>query len=532
MTSVLLSKSSSNKAGDQELLTGKNKSGEEEARAFLTFSSGGEDASVAEQGLCQRRRRLSGGQLSALTVCLLVLVGALAIAITCLELYHRREIDHLQTDLVALRRDVDSLKRRVLEEDLLNDLKLFEDAVNAEEAASDDEEEDDEEDEEDEDLDDVNYYGDEEDEDPSRHGKFHEKYEEMLKRPKRESESAVPVIAQSYGAHNKTGPSEGLRLYESLVAGGGRGEPHEVTEDPIKDYHRASPVWTSKHQRKHHREVEQQPQYHRHHAQSGTTQKPSSIISRRSRVMETDDDDTRRQTLSNNRLMFQTGAKQSTVPPPLDGEVVVRVYQDPKEIPQVRAGDAYNHGKPRRWKKRHPTKKTLENLQEEPRQPSSVGRRRMPAAHFHGDSSKYSTSHEHFEGNRLRHPGMFEDWTPSSWVNQLRMSQQFVYENGKLEVKGSGLYFVYAQIQYLDKHDTNGYQVFVNREPQMQCVVTTHTDSDPHRPKSNSCFTAAVLYLNEGDQLSVRDIVSLRYSVFERTKSFFGLFKIGHAKMS
>jgi hypothetical protein len=46
-----------------------------------------------------------------------------------LEVHRSREVVALRSELDALRRDVDSIKHRVLEDDLLEQLKAFEDAV-------------------------------------------------------------------------------------------------------------------------------------------------------------------------------------------------------------------------------------------------------------------------------------------------------------------------------------------------------------------------------------------------------------------
>ncbi|PSN46434.1 hypothetical protein C0J52_15381 [Blattella germanica] len=71
--------------------------------------------------------------------------------------------------------------------------------------------------------------------------------QETVGRTKREIESSVvPVISESYGVHfhHNSSSSEGLRLYDSLVANGGTNEPKdssvnwESTENPIKNYHR------------------------------------------------------------------------------------------------------------------------------------------------------------------------------------------------------------------------------------------------------------------------------------------------------
>jgi hypothetical protein len=46
-----------------------------------------------------------------------------------LELYRGRELVALRAEIDTLRRDVDSLKHRVLEDDLLEQLRAFEEAV-------------------------------------------------------------------------------------------------------------------------------------------------------------------------------------------------------------------------------------------------------------------------------------------------------------------------------------------------------------------------------------------------------------------
>jgi hypothetical protein len=58
-----------------------------------------------------------------------VSVVLLGVTVLVLELYRGSEVAGLRTQLDALRRDVDSLKHRILEEDLLEQLKAFEDAV-------------------------------------------------------------------------------------------------------------------------------------------------------------------------------------------------------------------------------------------------------------------------------------------------------------------------------------------------------------------------------------------------------------------
>ncbi|GFG39251.1 hypothetical protein Cfor_00727, partial [Coptotermes formosanus] len=373
-----------------------------------------------------------------------------------------------------------------------------------------------------------------------------------VERSKREIQSSVlPVISESYSAdykHNNTN-SEGLRLYESLVSSGGKNEPKDTsldwssTENPIKNYHRVSPLWTPKSQQK--KYVGSSPQYsdapvyrrHRDQSQQTTTSAPAPIISRVSRVMQTDSSDS---------LLHQP-------PPPApftmhpqhhklpDGETVVRVYQEQRASQGATVsgpGDKITvggqEGKPRmRRKKPRPQRKNLaqvEGLDDHPVRPGRL----IVAAHYDGDTSNYKLGHTHYQGNgRLRHPdGKFTDWTASSWMQQLGMNRFFQLHEGIVTVKDSGIYYLYAQIYYVDEHDVNGFRVYLNDTPVLHCTtMTVHSSGEQKRAKSNTCHTSAAVYIATGDKISVRDVDGLRYSLFEPAKSFFGLIKLGDARI-
>lgn len=85
------------------------------------------------------------------------------------------------------------------------------------------------------------------------------------------------------------------------------------------------------------------------------------------------------------------------------------------------------------------------------------------------------------------------------------------------------------QIYYLDMHDINGYKVFKNNLPILQCTTMTHS-KEPVM-KSNTCYTAGVEHFNSGDQLSIRDLSEGSYSVFQKETSFFGVIKLADARI-
>ncbi|KAG5875312.1 hypothetical protein JTB14_022223 [Gonioctena quinquepunctata] len=156
----------------------------------------------------------------------------------------------------------------------------------------------------------------------------------------------------------------------------------------------------------------------------------------------------------------------------------------------------------------------------------------LPAAHYNGDTSRYVYGqHSNYFGNghMRHHQRTFVDWKSSDWVETLGMDAHFSFDNGYATIKASGLYLVYSQIFYLDEHDEVGYRVFKNDEMFLQCTLRMH--SAQRSQKGNTCFTAGVEHFSEGDKVSLADITEGRLSLFEPGKSFFGLVKLGDAKI-
>lgn len=81
----------------------------------------------------------------------------------------------------------------------------------------------------------------------------------------------------------------------------------------------------------------------------------------------------------------------------------------------------------------------------------------------------------------------------------------------------------------MDEHDLLGYWVQKNGEMILQCTITLQSSS--RKTKGNTCFTAGVEYLVDGDTVSVADITEGKFSLFESGKSFFGLIKISDGRI-
>ncbi|KAF4523494.1 hypothetical protein B566_EDAN004564 [Ephemera danica] len=347
------------------------------------------------------------------------------------------------------------------------------------------------------------------------------------------TDDGVPVLSHSYAAIkelNRTGALSSLRLYDTLArTDDNNGEATTTTEDPIKLHHRIS----------------EKTSYHKRRSPQHVTSAPWPVIQRRSRVMQTPEE---------GEAVSTTFDKDAVLPP--RGEIVMRVLQPESSennnqplareshpgafarAPTLRSHDPLNPNgdavavKPRRNHRRKFNRNGTRNharVTEFDEAPPHAGPRRL-AAHFAANATMYALGHPNFAGNgRLRHPGVFSDWSPSPWMRDLGMDSHFVLSDGVLTVRQPGLYFFYSQIYYVDDHDNNGYNVYVNGAVRLQCTTMTHSSSAV--TKINTCYTGSVIFLRDGDTVYLRDISGLRYSMFEPEKSFFGLFRLAEARI-
>jgi len=123
--------------------------------------------------------------------------------------------------------------------------------------------------------------------------------------------------------------------------------------------------------------------------------------------------------------------------------------------------------------------------------------------------------------------GVHNSWRLSPWSKKLHGAGLFIAdeEEGQIEVPEAGLYLVYAQIEYMDVSETNGFEVDLDSEAVLSCVVTT-SGTDDSEKKHNTCFTSATLFLQRGALLNVRDKEAGRYSLLHSKGTFFGITKI------
>ena len=142
--------------------------------------------------------------------------------------------------------------------------------------------------------------------------------------------------------------------------------------------------------------------------------------------------------------------------------------------------------------------------------------RQVAAIHLEGDTAEAAQG-----GGRVRlRDGVFRDWAVSRWARRMKMEKKFSINDGTIRITSPGIYFIYSQINYLDNHEVNSFQILVNNIPWLTCTTMTHTPSPT--TKANTCYTGGVRFLEQGDKIVIKNTDNNRYAVMLPSHSFFG----------
>ena len=128
------------------------------------------------------------------------------------------------------------------------------------------------------------------------------------------------------------------------------------------------------------------------------------------------------------------------------------------------------------------------------------------------------------------------NWRLSRWAMRMSADVGFpVTSDGRVGVPSPGLYLVYAQVKmsihhffllsfiqvtYMDKHKYQGYSVLVNDNVAIECQEHRGVEMEM------MCHTSGLLYLEQGDKVSIRDLNEDRIQDVSHGKTFFGLVKL------
>ncbi|XP_071872566.1 TNF superfamily member 12 eiger isoform X1 [Bombus fervidus] len=496
----------------------------EETRSFLSVFR--ENLSISpsdlEQGFNKHRFRPNRNTILSVT--------ALLIALLCLSLeswkFHCSLIN--AREIEELKRSVESLKHRFVKEDLLNELKAFEEQLYTEMYNDDDDDPDEA------DIDNADYDSNYDDDTFSSHD-----YSPVFGTPSDfpdSSSTIAPVPSPTELSADKT-------LLKLAAA-------HKVevkyNQEPMKSYKN---VDRERHQEK--KVLEGKLENHENNTKRkrdvlGTDNVKDRFLSwkmslKRKRSIDEENHNSKRSFV---RRHFPRNHTKRTVAPSSGSKEML----DDRSIDDQRNTSIVVSS-------RHPPKKynTHSSLDTTDASPSKHNKftvqgvtnhsakishkfrknmnlsRKIVAIHFDGDRSKASGS-DYYAGNgRIRHGGStFKAWKPSDWVNDLGMGEYFsMSDDGNVTIYETGLYLVYAQIHYNDDHDEIGFHLVVNGRPILQCMI----DNSGHsRNISQTCFSAQLTRLKKQDVLVFKEASSPRFAIFDKENSFFGLVKLGELR--
>ncbi|KYM85667.1 hypothetical protein ALC53_04448 [Atta colombica] len=562
MTSMLSGEESNSVRMKQKLM--RNAPAKEETRSFLNFSR--ENLSISHSDLEQGFNRSRLIRPSRNTI---LSVAALIVAVLCLGLQSWKLLSNTH-EIEQLRKDVDILKHRFLEQDLMDELKAFEEQLYAEESTEDN-------DPGEADIDNADYDSNYDDDGSASHD-YSGDYHTPLTYGARPSDF-LDITSTSIPIPTSPDPGANEDMVELLTA------LHKVEAKHGQDFERDI--------RENHKTIERERLKGGHKGQlnhekktkdvNSTRHKPDvltrgatnleyikeDIKSKRSVNDGSSDDFVRDETNGkrhNTRRIVSrarsyangenntndNSGTNSTLHPPKKYhvnalETIPSAHHDhlSEGITQPDRYESENTEtvSDRRisWRNRDTSRnkteirQAVQNHEVAARENHRTLTRRhlraprqVYAIHYGADSTLFSTQDEHTGNGRVRHyDGVFRAWKPSEWVADLGMSRHFTLAgDGKLSVHESGLYLVYAQIHYLDRHDENGFRILVNGRSILQCMV--YSPGMDH--KSRSCFSAQVIVLQAGDHLVLKDIGAARFTLFHHDKSFFGLVKVGESR--
>ncbi|XP_076243116.1 TNF superfamily member 12 eiger [Calliopsis andreniformis] len=520
MTSILLGEEAKVAKMKQKLI---NKMPvKEETRTFLSFSRENLNISQSdlEQGFNKHRFRRNKSTILS--------IAALTIALLCLglELWKLRYSIMNKREIDELKRDVESLKHRLLEEDLLDELKAFEEKLYAQE--SNDEDEDPTEG----DIDNVDYDSNYDDDAFSSH------------------DYSLDYTPPTYGAR----PSDFPDFSSTISPVPSPSELQESSDQAMMELLAAVRKAEVKHDqelkknvKENHRKIEEE-----YLLEQRTKKAPEN------KSQELKNNAKRKRDLLNseNATNFMLEIMASKHKRSVDRNNMTKIIaggpaaersfeQKSTEEVENMSTEAQSRHPPKKYYTRSfsesvrtfsSIEKQNSNVRNTERQPKKSARRlrknsrtsrAIIAAHYGADKGKLSKKDaEHFGNGRVRHfDTVFKAWSPSDWVDNLKMNQHFeMKENGSLVVHQDGMYLVYAQIYYIDDRNEAGFHLKVNNQAILQCSVVNHHA----RTGTQSCFSAQVTFLNKNDILVLQEASdSSRFALLEAEKTFLGLVKLG-----
>eukprot|EP00090_Calanus_glacialis_P026393 TRINITY_DN4149_c0_g1_i2.p1 TRINITY_DN4149_c0_g1~~TRINITY_DN4149_c0_g1_i2.p1 ORF type:complete len:403 (-),score=113.30 TRINITY_DN4149_c0_g1_i2:67-1206(-) len=172
-----------------------------------------------------------------------------------------------------------------------------------------------------------------------------------------------------------------------------------------------------------------------------------------------------------------------------------------------------------------PTTRTPETTTTTPPAPSPRPTYKRPQLKSLGTPDKATTSSTAIQleagpGHDASAGVVHNHWKLARWSRRLGADSSFPVSRGRVGVPSPGLYLVYAQVTYTDKHKHQGFSVLINDNAALEC------QENRGMAMEMMCHTGGLLYLEQGDRVSIKDVKAGRKIDIGNGKTFFGLVKL------
>merc|ERR1719431_796243 len=341
------------------------------------------------------------------------------------------------------------------------------------------------------------------------------------------SEDGVPVLEKKYRSFKKDG--NGFRVYnawyqhnrENKIKNDPRVIVKHATDSPIRAHHRKSAAWSRKD-----REEEDFLEFGGSmYSDAVKPAQPANTVNYgRNRAKITNLQDYRDENRIAPTTTMPTITTTTTIPTMSVTDAVLNEHMRAK-IGRWNSTERVLDGSLKNRKKGAVNRNALRSARRINRKRTRNGvesmKRIRDAIHLEADVVGLEGPDYEGAGRARVTDSVYRNWTPSRWAKRMKMDKRMTVKDGRVTVGSPGIYFVYAQINYLDDNDVNAFQIVVNDSPFLLCTTMTHTPQAT--TKANTCYTGAVKFLEQGDMIHIRNLEENRFSVMLPSHSFFGL---------
>ncbi|XP_019644998.1 PREDICTED: uncharacterized protein LOC109485758 [Branchiostoma belcheri] len=122
----------------------------------------------------------------------------------------------------------------------------------------------------------------------------------------------------------------------------------------------------------------------------------------------------------------------------------------------------------------------------------------------------------------MHSPATLNNWILADWANK---EDFHVASSGEITVEKSGVYFIYSQIVFYEKHHLVSHTVYVDGSMYLTCNESVENVTDGVTGRYKTCYVAGLAPLQAGARIEVRGAENMYALLFHDT-TYLGLIKV------